>query len=345
MTWSPAVSARASWLNTEHENLSWLGGDIFNEQEYKDIGWKNEIYVVDAERQVGIFRLPNWSPYMIQWGRLADLFDWLGYSNRFCQFVCRGWFAALAGCLLALIPLCRGREGLRYPVVRAIALTGLPGMAAGAVLALTPPLVSGWLMMQARHAVNRGEPESGLRWLDRSAMVLPAIRQDSWFTAQEGLLEYPLGRDTLESELYEATQYERQGFITQSKGRFEKLLAAAPAGSAVRREAARGLVRAGINELNSGAAGVALETFSRVLESEPCNLKALYAIQLAALRTARPDVVRTSAERMCAIYERFNTLTKAPAMAACHENMAFVEYQAGHVDAAEALHNAAIGRE
>jgi tetratricopeptide (TPR) repeat protein len=243
-----------------------------------------------------------------------------------------------------LIPLSRGSEGLRYPVARAIGFTGFVTALAAVALALVPPLFSGWLMMRARHAVHQGDPSAGLRWLEWSARILPSIRHDSGFVEQQGLLERALGRDTLESRLYAAILLERQGFAFQARAQFEQLMDTAPPGGGVRREAVRALLRAGINELNSGAPGDALLTLERVLQAEPCNLKALYTIQLAGLRTARFDVVRPHAERMLAIYERFNTLTKAPEIAACHENLSYADFQSGDLNSALAQHTRAIGR-
>ena len=344
MTWTPALAARASWLNTQHENLSWLGGDIFNEQEYKDVGWKRQLYVVDAERQVGVFRLPNWSPYMIQWGRLSDLMEWLGYSNRFCQFVCKGWFAAMAGILCLLLSLCRGPEGLRYPVARASGFTGLSALALGAAMALAPPLLSGWLMMQARHATHRGDRPEALRWLERSALVLPAIRQDTYFVAQQGLLEHALGRDTPAARLYAAQRLDRQGFDAQARARYERLIGDTPDESPVQREAVRAILRMGIDDLNSGSTAPAIATLLYVLEREPCNLKALYVLQLAGLRASRFDLVRMGAGRMIEVYRRFDTLTKDPILAACNENLAAAAFLEGHLDEALSFHNTAIGR-
>ncbi len=343
MTWTPAISAQASWLNTQHENLSWLGGDIFAEQEYKDINWKSQLVVADAERQVGVFRLPNWSPYMMQWGRVGELAEWLGYSNRFCQFVCKGWFAALAGVVLLLLSYCRGRE-LHYQVARTIGFAGISAATAGIALALAPPMVSGFAMMQARHASHRGDRPAALRWLGRAATILPAIRQDTYFVVQRGLLENALGRDTSESRFYVAQQLDRQGFVAQARQRYERLISETAEETPMRREALRAILRMGINDLNSGSAAHALDTVQYVLEREPCNLKALYVVQLAGLRTARFELVRVSAARMMEMYARFNTLTKAPVLAACNENLAAAAFQEGRLAEALALHNTAIGR-
>ena len=100
----------------------------------------------------------------------------------------------------------------------------------------------------------------------------------------------------------------------------------------------------GINEINSGSTVAAIDTLCFVLDHEPCNLKALYVLQLAALRERRFDLVRAAAGRTTEIYKRFDTLTKAPVLAACNENLAAAAFLEGKLDEALALHNDAIGR-
>ena len=39
---SPNVSADAAWLQMQHDNLTWLGGDIYANAEYGAKGWKSK---------------------------------------------------------------------------------------------------------------------------------------------------------------------------------------------------------------------------------------------------------------------------------------------------------------
>ena len=65
---------------------------------------------------------------------------------------------------------------------------------------------------------------------------------------------------------------------------YEQLLADTPNGSAVHREASRALLRYAVHSLNSGDNIQATAQLDRSLALEPCNLKTIYMLQIAALR-------------------------------------------------------------
>ncbi|MGB8166522.1 MAG: hypothetical protein WCF18_03455, partial [Chthoniobacteraceae bacterium] len=276
MVWSPNVAAQASWLQTQHESMSWLGGDIYGEQEIKDVDFKNQVEVADAEMPVAAFHLPNWAPSTMQWNRLPELVEWLGFSNRFCQFVNKGWFIALAGAAFALVPLCRGARGFRFHVFETIAMTAFASLSVGMLVALTPLFATGSLVTLSREAAQRGDHAESLRWLHLAARVLPAIRQDSAFLAQQGLLESKLGMTTRAAALYRARQLDRQSFSARARDEFDAILANAQPDSALYRETVSALLRSSIRALNSGQAQAAAETLDCVLAHDPCNVKALY---------------------------------------------------------------------
>ena len=106
MAWEPSLSARANWLHIQHENLTWLGGDLCTNLEYSRKSWKDRIYLVDTPRQINVVRMPTSGLGAFQFGRLATWFETLGYSNRFCQFVKVGWIAALMGMSLLIMGEC-----------------------------------------------------------------------------------------------------------------------------------------------------------------------------------------------------------------------------------------------
>jgi hypothetical protein len=344
MVWSPDAAARASWLQTQHESMSWLGGDIYGEQEIKDIDFKNRVEVADAEMPVAAFHLPDWTPATMQWSRLPEIVEWLGFSNRFCQFVNKGWFVALAGALFAMVPLCRGARGFRFEVCETIAKTGFVAFSASSLLALTPLFVTGYCISFARDAAQGGDPAGSLKWLQRAGQVLPAIEQDSDFVAQRGLLESRLGLNTPAATLHAAAVLDRQGFTVRARDAFDSLLATAPADSAVYREAGSALLRSSIRALNSGKATSAAETLDCVLAHDPCNVKALYTQQLACLRTSHLERLPSLLARLDGVYRFFSTKTKAPVIAASYENGALAEYLRAHTDEALALRRISMGR-
>ena len=40
---SPQVSADATWLQMQHDNLTWLGGDIYLNAEHGSKGWRSKL--------------------------------------------------------------------------------------------------------------------------------------------------------------------------------------------------------------------------------------------------------------------------------------------------------------
>ena len=343
MVWSPREAAQASWLQTQHESLAWLGGDIFGEQESKGRAGKSEVRMTLIEVTGEAIRLPRAaSTAQVSW--LPELLECFGYSNRFCQFANRGWFLALGGTLLVLVALCRAREGFQFSVFRTITRSGLAGLGIGVAVALTPIFIAGALVARSRTAAQQGDPAAAWRWLHRAALVLPALRQDADLLARRGLLENSLGMPTAAAALHRATVLDRQGFAARAQTDFVALLADAPPGSAVQRAAGCALLRSGIQALNSGQTEVAAALLDSVLAVDPSNVKALYALQLACLRAPRPDRLPALVARTDAAYRFFSTRTKAPVVAAAYENAALAAQGRGQTDEALALRRISLGR-
>lgn len=344
MVWSPAVASRAGWLQAQHESMSWLGGDIYGEQEIKDVDFKRHVDVADAEMPVAAFPLPTWALSTFQWSRVPELIECLGYSNRFCQFVNKGWFVALAGALFALVPLCRGARGFRFHVCATIGRTGLASLAVAGALALTPVFAAGFLVASSRDAAQRGDHAASLRWLQRAARVLPAIAGDTDFVLQRGILESRLGKPTPAAALHHAALLDREGYSAQARDEYDSILGNEHSGSALHRESVSALLRSSIRALNSGHAEVAVEALDCVLAHDHCNVKALYTLQLACLRTSRLERVPSLVARMDGVYRFFTTKTKSPVIASAYENAALAEYQHGQMDEALALQRVSMGR-
>jgi hypothetical protein len=336
MVWCPATAARAAWLEQQHASLTWGGGDVWTSAEYKKLdGHKDRVYVAEMLDESGVMHTPALSPEAIPFESAHDLLVWFGYSNTFCLFVCGGWGVALAGSILLIVAACRSRHGADRQALWAASRTALLFLSGAFVFCLLPAAVCGAQIERSRQAAERGQIGLSLERLELAAQLLPVIRQNSDFVDEIGLLDARLARQTREATLHRAKMMQRQGRLEQADVLFVSIIGANPnEGDMVRREAVRGLLRRGIEKLNSGEPKAALETLETVARADPCNLKANYALQLASLRAMRLESVDALAARMRTVYRYFHTLTKLPVLGAAQENVALAAYLQGDALAA-----------
>ena len=334
MAREPALSARANWLHIQHENLTWLGGDLFTNLEYSRASWKDQVYLVDTPRQINVIRMPSSGLGAFQFGRLATWFETLGYSNRYCQFVKQGWIAALFGMTLLVLGECL--PGGRLDRRRAsLSLTaGVSTLAIGVFVVVLPVVLAALELERARGATALGRYDEAEKCLDRAIEALPSLGEDTFYVAQKGLLDFRMGREhTPAGRLFRANLLERQGRYAQARGVYEALVAGSVKGSVVHREALRAILREGTLALNAGRFDDAIDRLEAVLRDEPCNLKANYALQLAYLRTDRRADLERLVRRIEATYVHFQMPTKAIVLASSHENEMFAALRIGDMDA------------
>jgi hypothetical protein len=322
----PVTSAKASWLHTQHESLTWFGGDVFSLQETKDLDWKNRVTVADVLDEATTTNVPQWSPDAVPFGSLRDLFEWFGYSNSFCQFAKTGWGLALLGWLAVVLASVRPSgdpdERLARDALRSAGLVVAPAV----VLALLPAVIGGWEIDRARDAGERGEAALALDRMRLATAVVPILGQTSEIALQRGLLASRLGEDTPEATLYQARVLETQGKREEAETFFASLLSDDAVPGPVRREAARGILRRGIRELNSGETVPAIQSLEAVLAADPCDVKANYVLELAYLRAARFASVADLAVRLRATYRFFRDDAKMSVLASAQENVAYAAY-------------------
>jgi len=335
MALEPGLSARANWLHIQHENLTWLGGDLPTNLELSRTEWNDFIYMVDTPRQINVVRMPSTGLSAFQFGRLMTWFEVLGYSNRFCQFAKLGWGAAIFGTMLLIMAECLPGGRLdRRRAVRASAAAAAT-FALGVALAMTPVVLCSLRLDACREAVARGLYSEAERQLARAAAVLPAFREDTFYVAQLGLLEYRLGRsESPEGRLFRANLLERQGRYGQAMTAYQEVLDSTPRETAVHREALRAVLRFGLHALNGQRNDLACRWLEQVLREEPCNLKANYALQFAYLRTWRRQDLERLVRQLAAEYKVFQMPTKAIVLSSSYENAMLSAYRAGDVTAA-----------
>jgi len=332
------LGADAAWMQSQYENLTWLGGDLSTSFEYTALEGKSKIYVVDTPRSVRIVPLPTWhisdiSPIFFQ-----DLLSCLGYNNTFCQFVRRGWvFAALGTFFLLLIASAdESRVRSRY-LGRGLGVFGVAVVIA-AVAAWSRPLAASGELAAAESSVALGDYDQASLHLRRAITIYPTIEHDTRIVAQLGLTDYFGGQlESPEARLFRANLTERSGRYAQATAIYLSLLETLPRTCAVHHEACRAVLRSAVNCLNGGANEQAIVELRRVLDAQPTNIKANYALGLALLRAGRGEELDRIVEKQCCVLTCFQFPNKKAVLADAHRQRLMAALAAGETEQATAL--------
>jgi hypothetical protein len=336
MVWCPVTAGEAAWLHAQHESLVWKGGDLWTSDELRASEWKNRVYVADMLEGTTVVPTPAFSPRAIPFDQLQDLLDWLGYSNSFCFFARAGWGLAIGGCTLLLFALCRGARSPDFRCLAAASRAGGMFVLVTTAICLASAGLCALQLDRSRRAAERGDLALSLHRLEVAAKLVPALRENTDFAEQVGMLQFKLGMQTPEASLYRAAALESRGQFEEAEAMFAAMVGKDRSAATPTREAIRALLRRGVRQLNSGQPLVAAQTLRSVLDADPCNVKANYALELAYLRTGRFEQVSDLAVRMQAVYRYFNTTDKLPVLGAVGEDIAYAAYLRGDAAAAHA---------
>jgi len=336
MNWEPTIAGDAAWLEAQHRNLIWSGGDLNMSVGHRIEGVMDKILLTQTPRSVNPVEVSEWRPSELSLARLPNLVDRLGYSNKFFEFLRLGWVVALGGCLLILTAI--GAPGGYVHVGRLVRMSGI---VSASIIVLC---VTAWCwsfaaaadLASAAESTARGEYQAALDAMQRAKQKLPSLGEDSYFIAQQGLLEDALGKRTSEVRLYRADLDELAGKRHQADVAYESLIADADTPSPVRREACRALLRSAIDALNAGRTNAAAKQLEQVLATEPCNLKANYALQFAYLRSGHYRSVPQLAQRLEAVYRSFQFPSKLAAVSASYQNAVVADAARGNTELAVA---------
>ena len=293
MLQSPEFAADASWLQMQHDNLTWLGGDIYSEAAEGTRSWKANVYWVDPPRQIFVAPIPDWSLSEIGLDKAEDVLVWLGYSNTFCQFARTGWFCAVTGCfLLTLATVLTSAEANFQGASYGAALLGSLMFIFSAIALSGPFGAYQYLQAAARESSERNY-EAALQELDHCVRSFPVLSQDSHYLSQRGLLESKTGRRSDYAQLHQALRLESSGRYDQSFEIWEVLCQSDI--FALRREALRAVLRFAVQDYNCNRIELARQRLQFVLSHQPGNVKVIHYLQIVSLRE---ENVR-SANLMC----------------------------------------------
>lgn len=330
MVRSPVIAAEANWLQMQHDNLLWLGGDIYNNAELGQRGWKTKVYMIDTSRQLAVIPLPSWSPWEIGLERCQDLLLWLGYSNAFCQFIGKGWFCAIAGSLMLLFATLRTKQEFAFRRGGVVLVVFTLALFASAIVGWSLPFRASRCLREARAEFSQQNYDASLTKLNAAVSLLPVLAEDTYYVAQRGVVESKLGVDSDYVQLQTAIGLERQARYDQAFTILQPLIDSEV--PAIRREALRGLMRFAIQDYNSGRFAQAEQRFNSVLRHQPCNVKLLYLMQIQAIRQSRPDHVNEMRDRMYAASNHLRFGTKKILRAAAQQNSAVATGMTGNAN-------------
>ena len=305
---NPEFVGDATWLHMQHDNLTWLGGDINLDAESGQAAWKSKVYWVDTPRQVTVAPLPTWSAWDFGLDKLDDVLMWIGYSNTFCQFAGAGWFHSVIGSFsLVLFSLfstdgaCTHRTKLAttFFATASVVLIGI---------ALIGPFRSKSHLEESAQHLRQGMLDESLAQLHRSAELFPPLSQDTYFIAQKALIESRLERSTEYADLHQAKQLESAGTYDQAFEIWKRLCESNDA--AIRRESLRAVLRFAIQDYNSNRFMLARDRLEFVLRRQPGNIKVIYYLQHLSIRQKQTSTTYLMCDWMYEVTNYLNFQTK-----------------------------------
>ncbi len=350
MNFDVPLSNHACWLCDQHFNLTWLGGDTYNNQEGQDDLCKTGMIFSGNPLRTGVFAPPDSRGGGLQLSNIELISCWFGYGLGFTQFEERGWLLTVAGTLLIVIGQVRlgmVRRTSRRVVRRIVLVPALVAMAYGVFLCAWVS-ACGYCLDQARQAHARGKYEPSLAWLDLAGDWLPNVRYHSQFVAQRGYLLLALDQtDAPEALLAIGVERESRGMLAEAEAIYWRIVNDGEQGpswkwSATRREAFRALVRAGIEDFNSGQIQGAIQTLQALLAICPDHLKSLVVLQYAALQQGKPRECERLANQLQVIYYVFDAPEKRAVLAAVYDNTARAYFVDGNAEKSAEFYRRAL---
>lgn len=317
---SPQVSADATWLQMQHDNLTWLGGDIYLNAEHGSKGWRSKAYIVDTPRQLSAVKLPSWSPWELGLHRAEDLVLWLGYSQSFCQFAKRGWTLAVLGALMLMLATLKRHDSIELSRLTAAAAIFTCVALVATIAGWSRPFLASQLIRTAAESSSQRDYESAHAQLERAIALMPVLSQDTHYISQRGRLDQKLDLDSEYAQLSKALDLERAGRHEQAFDQLQRLADSRDA--AISRETTRAILRHAIQDYNSARFERAQTRFAMVLRRTPCDVKLLYLLQLHAIHESNSQRAVELDEWMYAATHHFNFGTRKVIRAASRQHVA-----------------------
>lgn len=328
------LSARAVWLDDQHTNLTWLGGDLALAQEKAGHDWKNKIYVVDPPTFEKVPDTPRWNTWESGVEHLPLCLEWAGYSNSFCQFLKKGWLASVVGTLCLFVFVASNRNGIDITRAKKATIGFLVAGSTCFAAILSAEFSAGSKLNQAATEYGRGDFEAAINSLEEARAQSVQVRNSGAVLTQLAILQWQRGESTPLTELLSANLKERAGRNDEAEQIYLRLLNEEQYGWTLQREAGRGLLRAAINKVNSGDNENGARYLETIIDWDPSNLKAIYVLQLTCLRTGDTARLEELVEHCAVVYACFRFPNKRVVLAAGHQNLMLANIREGDTDTA-----------
>lgn len=334
------TSGHLSWLQQQHDTITWLGGDVFLAHGTRYQGQAPAVDMEDPPMRLAAFRPPLVAPWSLGIAEVPDLIWWLGYNPAFCQFVSKGWVFGQLGLLFLLCGWLGWRRkdeelGSRTNEFRLCATTFGASFLLWFALACIPITAASFSLKKARNAALNDDPASGLASLASACKAMPALKFDSGVIAQKGSFQLALRKNSLPEARYQSLlNLERDGYQHRAAEELEELIASGPHSPALDRELTRSLLRVAIDDFNAGNSAEARRRIRLVCQREPTAIQALFHLQLLALQGNHLEENRYCREKIATLYSTFQRREKKAVISAGWLMLAQGELQSGHTLAA-----------
>ncbi|MBK1832576.1 hypothetical protein [Roseibacillus ishigakijimensis] len=334
------TSGKLAWLQQQHDNITWLGGDIFLGHGKRDQGEAPVIDLEDPPHRLAAFRPPVMAPWSIGIAEIPDLIWWLGYNPAFCQFLSKGWVLGHLGSLLLLFGWLGWRRdderaGSRLNEFHLCGSTFAAAFLLWFALACVPISASSLALKKSRQAALDDDPSLALVALDEACRWMPALAIDSGVIWQKGIFHSQLEEsEAPEARLQTILAMEAEGLQQQAGVLLENLMADGPFNDPLDRELSRALLRTAIDDFNSGNMAEATRRLTIIHQRSPSCLQAIFHLQLIALQSGDLALNHRAHRDLIALYEKFQRKEKQAVISTSWLMLAQGELQHGHTLAA-----------
>lgn len=330
----------AAWLQQQHDNMTWLGGDVYRAHSERSLGWGQGINAQDPPSRLAVYRPPTGN---LSVTRLDDWIWWLGYGPSFTQFVGKGWFYSITGAGLLLICTFGHRwrieSSLGRSLLRQLSLQSGVLCLLTIILAVTPIFLANSALKKAKVFLSEGEFEKSHTALTQAVDYLPTLMCDTGIIRQMGYLEHRLRREGgSHLALFKIYQHEKEGYYQRGRKELLNLVERYDDLEVhVQREVLRQQLRVAVNEINSSREKYALERLEMIEAKFPSAIQAMFHAQLIALKLGDIDGVREKHDKLLDVYQWIKSKNKRGVLAVSYLMLAQAELKSGNAQkAAEA---------